>query len=400
MAKIVNSVKIYGIIFGQDAQLTMETDLKHRIDGTLSILRVRRLTHLGRVVLLNNIILAKLWYVASVTVLSNNFLSWLQGRIFGFLWPKIEKIKRHVVYLPVVEGGLGIIDVTAKCQSLLVKHAAHVIEHPETKSALLAAYWTALPLRKYIQTTWSNITPHSTSPNYFYKEVITDFKHFKSKFPSLISPKMVTKTAYNFFLRETAVLPRILDKSETEPEITIGCWKALAALPLSATSRDLIWQASHGVLQVASQRFKFHMAIHNLCTRCFTAVESIKHALVLCPSASTIWKMIYDLVPGVRNTSTISIIHLDLAHKDRFELKYKSIVLAEAMYLNWLFRNKKCFDDHEASSAEQTNRLKAGLKLRVQSDFLRYDRSTFDAIWGNRPLKIIQYTDGNINIQF
>jgi exonuclease III len=396
--KTVDSVKICGIVFGRDAQSTMEMDLKDRIDRNLSILRARRLTHIGRVVVINNIILAKVWYVASVTILTNNFLTWLQSRIFGFLWPTMEKIKRQTAYLPITEGGLGLINITAKCHALLTKHASQLIEKPDINWAVLASYWTALPLRQHSQVAWSNIVPHATTPNHFYKEVISDFKFFKTKYPLLVSPLRVSKMAYDAFMRDSAIAPRILTKMIVDRDLIIKCWKDLSSLPISAVARDLLWQASHGILQVASRRFQFHLAIHNICARCHSTVETIEHALVQCPSASPIWDIVNKIVPDTVNMTATNILYLNSAYSNSFDQIYSTTIISEAVYLIWLNRNKKCFEDQDTSYIEQVNRFKSILKLRIMADRARLDKNTFFSIWSKRPLELVTYPDGNIKI--
>ena len=397
--KICPTVKICGITFGPDAQLNMEASLKTRLDNNFNLLAPRRLTHLGRAVILNNVIFSKLWYMATVLVFSDSFLLWLERRTYKYLWPRTEKIKRGTVCLPVKEGGLGLVDVRAKCQTLRTKHAFHLMANPDSPWAVFASYWTAIPLRRYSIAHWSNITPHSTSDNNpFYNAVISDFKIFKLKYPDYMSPHLVNKVAYSLFMRERSPLPRVMDSADAE--LVCKCWAALKRIPLSCASRDLIWQASHDTLQVAFLRFKCHMINHNLCVRCFTAVETIEHALVLCPIAIPIWEIVYDLIPEIKPWTARNILLLNLPHNDQHDLNFKAIIVAEAMHLNWLLRNKKCFDDIDSSPRMQRNMFFSSIRQRIQSDHSRWNDSLFNAVWSKRKILLHALDNGNITVAF
>ena len=62
------TVKICGLYYGKDAQATMEEELKHKLTNIVTVLKTRRLTHQGKVILVNTILLAKVWYLGTVII--------------------------------------------------------------------------------------------------------------------------------------------------------------------------------------------------------------------------------------------------------------------------------------------------------------------------------------------
>ena len=83
--KIVDAVKICGIYFGARASLLMEDKLKQKITSSLKTFGSRHLTLLGKVILINTLVLSKLWYTATCTIISDPFFRWLDGAIFSFI---------------------------------------------------------------------------------------------------------------------------------------------------------------------------------------------------------------------------------------------------------------------------------------------------------------------------
>jgi Reverse transcriptase (RNA-dependent DNA polymerase) len=98
--KIVDTVKICGVYFGANASLMIENKLKEKITASFKTLKSRHLTILGKVTLINTLILAKLWYTATCTILNDPFFRWLDGVIFSFIWTSKEKVSRATLILP------------------------------------------------------------------------------------------------------------------------------------------------------------------------------------------------------------------------------------------------------------------------------------------------------------
>lgn len=124
--KEVEEMKILGITFKKDYVETIEKnykDLTQSIIVSLILQQSRRLNLFQKVTILNTFILSKLWYVAQIFPPENKHICTLRSICGKFIWKGLfYKVERKELYLPVLEGGLSLIDVEAKCKALFVKN--------------------------------------------------------------------------------------------------------------------------------------------------------------------------------------------------------------------------------------------------------------------------------------
>jgi hypothetical protein len=67
--------------------------MKKKITEVAENIKIRLLTHRRKAVIigLNTIVLANLWYTASVYVPTKGFFKWLNKTIFEIVWKKMRK---------------------------------------------------------------------------------------------------------------------------------------------------------------------------------------------------------------------------------------------------------------------------------------------------------------------
>lgn len=86
---------------------------------TLHSWHQRALTFSGKVLILNSLILSKLWYTASVVDMPTWVIRDVRNMIFSFFWSgKAERVQRTTLSLPLDGGGYGIADPKFKTLSL------------------------------------------------------------------------------------------------------------------------------------------------------------------------------------------------------------------------------------------------------------------------------------------
>jgi hypothetical protein len=79
--KIVKSLKICGVFFGEEAQSLNEENLQINIEKTLNKLQDRNLTYFCKAIIVNVLVLPRLWYIATVCTFTNAFFKWLERDI-------------------------------------------------------------------------------------------------------------------------------------------------------------------------------------------------------------------------------------------------------------------------------------------------------------------------------
>ena len=76
----------------------------------------------GKKLIINQILLSKLWYIGQIYTIPKYIKEEIEKRICNFLWEG-KKIRppRHLVQLPIWKGGLGIVDIDTQLNYLKIK---------------------------------------------------------------------------------------------------------------------------------------------------------------------------------------------------------------------------------------------------------------------------------------
>jgi hypothetical protein len=96
--QFTNNAKICGVFFGSEAVKLNEKMLITKIEKSIQGLQNLSYTYFGRAQVANIFILSKLWHIATVSPLSTAFLKQVETLVFKFLWKKMEKLQRTVVF--------------------------------------------------------------------------------------------------------------------------------------------------------------------------------------------------------------------------------------------------------------------------------------------------------------
>ena len=114
------TIKINGVWVGRGDM--GPTNWKERVPPLLSSLdkwKGRALTLLGKVLLVNTLILSPLFYLGPVYPLPPSVEKAVNRAIFSFIWSgKTELFRRSVLVQSLDEGGLGVTNIRHKCDGL------------------------------------------------------------------------------------------------------------------------------------------------------------------------------------------------------------------------------------------------------------------------------------------
>ena len=141
----------------------------------------RNLSLKGRAVILNANVLSKLWYRATILDIPKQYADKLQVLINKFMWnEKMVLIGKDSLELPHKDGGIQLVNVPIKVQSLKIKHIFQLLygisSHP-WKS--LAKYWLGIKLKAMklftVVNDWRG--PFAETPNDYYQNASKFLKH-------------------------------------------------------------------------------------------------------------------------------------------------------------------------------------------------------------------------------
>ena len=117
----VQRMTVFGILVGSVTPDDIWHPIAKKIENTMRLFKCHLLSLYGRAKLVNVMILSKLWYVATVVPPPRHYVKLVQKRAFDFLWSsRNEPVRRETMYLSVEEGGVGVVNIRLKVQSLLL----------------------------------------------------------------------------------------------------------------------------------------------------------------------------------------------------------------------------------------------------------------------------------------
>ena len=138
-------IKILGFIYGQNGRenpLENWDKVKKKIQKDIANWNNLRLSLIGRKLVINQIMLSKMWYLAYVETPPKFILQEIKREIYNFLW-NFKKIRVNMLTttMPIAVGGLAIIDIETQCKALLCSIVVKFIRDiPKNK------VWTELML--------------------------------------------------------------------------------------------------------------------------------------------------------------------------------------------------------------------------------------------------------------
>ena len=127
------SIKILGVNFGN---VTLDNSIWDKISEninnkkTIHLWNRVTLSLRGRKLIIDQILLSKLWYICQTYIIPKYIKKEIEKRIYEFLWEG-KKIHphRHLLQLPIWKGGLGILNIDTQLNSLKVKWIQRLL-HP------------------------------------------------------------------------------------------------------------------------------------------------------------------------------------------------------------------------------------------------------------------------------
>ena len=147
----VTDMRILGIQLAtsvhQSCQLTWEAAVRSIRSLVQQWVTRRGISLAGKVRLLNKLILAKLWYGAQILPIQQQVVDQVHQSMSFFLFnDKVERISLDQLYAAKELGGLGLVNVQAKCQALLAKTGYWMVQGGSKH----LRYWMALRLREHL----------------------------------------------------------------------------------------------------------------------------------------------------------------------------------------------------------------------------------------------------------
>ena len=164
----------------------------------------RNLTLIGRICIVKTLAISKLVYNTSVLNVPSNFAEKVNDICFKFIWNfKPDKVERQTIVLPVVKGGLNMVDFSIVDKSLKTAWVKRFYEADGSKWCSVFASVTAQYGGRFIfecnnDTRDLNLT--SCVPS-VYRDILAAWQEFHSKNPSTTMEYLHETIWNNRFIR-------------------------------------------------------------------------------------------------------------------------------------------------------------------------------------------------------
>lgn len=363
---MVTQIKVCGVWFGRDYVNENEKALLTKIVSTFDLLRLKRLPIQNRVVIVNVVALAKLWFVGSVVPLTPRFLSTINKHTFKFIWRSTEWVRRNVMYNSKQEGGLGVLNARKRLEAYKLRELFKIVSNPESVLFPLVMYWLGIKLRFLLPVNTWNKYPQARRPSHFYKQVLNTFIDYSALSGNKPLMDKSLKELYTILISNTVQRPRIIERQPTVDFTSI--WPHLFSSSISLEARETWWKVVHGVLPVRDRLVHLKIINNPKCIFCNNNRETLDHLFVECNHISLLRDFLLSVtVRGGLTLDTRWIKFLEVPF-DEFN-SYWAILLSEYIHLIWRKRNEVIFNKKLVTPSSLLIAYKCVLRERIRVDF-------------------------------
>jgi len=381
----IDKIKIVGIMFGDVSPDDVWQPIFSKFEKTLRVWKGRKLSLIQKVMVVNVLACSKLWYVGTVVEMPNHYLKLFQKTVFSFLWSsKSEPLARSTVYQSHLDGGLSIVNIFVKLQSLYLQHIQKIILNSDAKWCSFAIYWIGFTLRGHNSFLGRNSIPHSDYVPCFYRKCKSVFQSFVQHFPDIKwgDVRMSTKFFYINLLKQYLSLPKIESAYPTFNFRII--FQHVFHPVIDPFSRDIVFKIVHEILPVNYRMHRFHIYKSNECTLC-DSIETISHLFFECPFIQPLVKLVNSWINVISNKTVMPIqSHWRFYTFPKLEKNALALFLyliSESLSAIWYIRCIKKFDKKSPSPHSLICCFLNKVKLRIQADFFRMSSPQFLEFW-------------------
>ena len=410
-------VKILSVVVGSGN--VEEANWRPRITAVENVLnswRQRSLSYGGRALVINALVLSRVWYVASLIHVPRWIGVELNYLVFKFFWGgKRDLVGRRVVVQLRSLGGFAVVDFFSKVSALHVQWVRRFIVSPPSRVSFMV-FWFSSVLGSPPHVVFSapgtfalgGLPPSCRS--LFSSWVVCRGSLWASGFGigsgiySCSADSLSCKSAYWFLLSELVVS---LHYVETFFPLFgslhwSATWHQLFLFDLDRPVIDLSWKVAHGDLYTAECLSSFGYDIPLSCF-CSAPCESLQHLFFDCPLAVSVLSWLQSFLFCASPLSPSILVRHVLFGFSSDELRVVPRVFVYLLNVRkfsiWWARNDFCFHCVRPSAVDVMDRVKAHLRFHLPLFFNRFSsdrrRRFFVRQWGARGY-IASIVDGHL----
>ena len=240
----ITTFKSLGILFSNDFNTAVNMnweDVLSAIETKIQTMQTTCSTIYQRAILLNCIIFSKLWYVSHILPLPMSYANKIKRVAFNYIWGRkhYEPIRRSTLCLPKNEGGLGVIDISYKSQSILTTSFLKLY-NSDYKITFMSDYYNYIRIGRILNiNNEPNAVSYTGTPYYTQIiEIVRKCFHVRG-FPVLNAKQMYVK-----ILPENKPLVEFNYQTYQWKNI----WKNVCSILILPKEREILFKFLHEVL--------------------------------------------------------------------------------------------------------------------------------------------------------
>ena len=400
----VDKVKVFGIMYGNVCDSEMWNPIYKKIVNVINLYKGRNLSLYGKALIVNVMVLSKLWYMCSVLCVPNVFIDLIEKEIFSFIWSdKMELISRNSCYFPKDKGGIALVDIKMKIASIQLCQISKIVYNRNLSWTAFGDFWFGIQLHKLNDYIFSNSMPHCIEdlPNYY-----DSLKKVLNITNSVFDNVSIMKNARckTYYLNLIDIFMKRNDLIVAQKYTNVNFSQVFANVSnrvIDPFVVNVTFKLAHRVLPVADRLYNFGIAIDKKCTFCKNENETMTHLFFYCTHIQWCKRFLASWIFDICNFGiSLDLILFSVPKKDckKHDLSTILILLSEFRFSIWNARNKVRFDKKELSPADIASNFLNRVKVRIQVDFHRLDSILFRNIWLHDSL--ICFENGNIVYNF
>ena len=338
----VFELKIFGFQVLQTYQETLNRNwstLVESIGNVILSFQLRALDTLHqRVDCLKIYILSKLVYKAQALPLPGVYAAQFERIIFRFLWRgKLEKLSLQEIYNSPDEGGLGMVDIRTKSESLFIKQFCRILDEEGGRGRKHVKYWIGMYLGGYIPDLRPG--PHS-------ERVPPYYQHFRKLLEyaiieELVNPEELEKVKVKELYKgmtETLPPPKVVYKYNLPWD---DVWRRINHPVLDVERKELMFLLVNNVLPTRERLLRMGMRQDALCEE-GDGVEDREHLFCTCRRVQVAWawmkRKIINIYPLNGALSDLELLNLVIAGGIELELVW---FITNYIFYVWNQRERK-----------------------------------------------------------
>ena len=365
-------LKILGIFYCQTEIETLEKNwdsIVSKVERAANMLSDRYLSLFQKAIIINSMLLSKVWYVSHTLPLSKKYAQRINSIIFRYLWKgKYQPVGRATLFLPKKEGGLNIVSVYHKAASIL---AATSLK--ETLAGReMNIYYSKMRLSYLIDTAPCTDVSYVTPT--FYAKAIEGIRLVckDKKFPILNSKDIYCQ-----------LFSKVPAKVESNyPLLSWGkIWENINNELIGIREREFLYKYMHEVLPT-NVRLKFmKLRDSENCEFC-NDIEFTMHIFYFCSKIKNFFNWFCIKLASmcsITNNNWLKLLFFDFDCKTNRDRNTAIILVCNYLYVVWIGRTKNlneremiCYFKGRLNFSKWTLKLVYRDKLRklVTKEFL------------------------------